>query len=100
MEIKVLDLKNYQPLIDYFKKQPIEKAYLFGSYARGEATNSSDIDILVALEKGAGLLKFSRIKIDLEDLFNTKVDLVSSTGVSKYIKPYIDQDKVLIYEKN
>ena len=99
METQTIDFKNYQALIDYFKKQPIKKAYLFGSYARGEATDRSDIDIIVTLEKGVTLLQFSRMKIDLEYLFSLEVDLLSTCGVSKFIKPYIDQDKILIYER-
>jgi len=37
------------------------------------------------------------MKIDLESLLNSKVDLVSSNGMSKYIKPIVDNEKQLIY---
>ncbi len=81
------------------RSQPVVRAYLFGSQARGEATPESDVDVLVELEKGVDLFQFIRIKLDLEDLLKKSVDLVSTGGLSPYIKPYIDADKILIYEK-
>jgi uncharacterized protein len=44
-------------------------------------------------------LQFIQMKIDLEKLLNTKVDLVSSNGLSKYIKPLVDNEKQLIYAR-
>ena len=76
------------------------KAYLFGSYVRGMADNNSDIDILVDLDYSQKIgLKFIQMKFDLENLLNNEVDLVSSNGMSKYIKPFVDEEKRLIYEK-
>ena len=83
----------------FFRTQPVLKAYLFGSYSRGEKASDSDIDILIELEDGASLFQFINIKLQLEKLFNKPVDLVSANGISPRIKPYIDQDKILIYEK-
>ena len=75
------------------------KAYLFGSYVRGEADDQSDIDILVDLDYSQKIgFQFVQMKIDLEKLLNAKVDLVSSNGLSKYIKPLIDNEKKLIYD--
>ena len=88
-----------QPISQFMRSQPVVRAYLFGSQARGEATPDSDVDVLVELEKGVGLFQFIRIKLDLEDLLKKSVDLVSTGGLSPYIKPYIDADKILIYEK-
>lgn len=87
-------------LKNYFKDKPVNKAYLFGSYARNEDTPASDIDILVELEyiKGIGMA-FIHMHQELEKELNKKVDLVSAQGLSKYIKPYIDNEKVLIYER-
>lgn len=60
----------------------------------------SDIDILVELDYSQKVgIEYIRMQIDLEELLNTKVDLVSAGGLSKYVKPYIDKDKVLIYER-
>jgi predicted nucleotidyltransferase len=85
---------------DYFKKRPVLKAYLFGSYVRGQADNQSDIDILVDLDysQKIGLL-FIQMQQELEEILKAKVDLVSSNGLSSYIKPIIDNEKQLIYFK-
>jgi uncharacterized protein len=82
----------------YFKAQPVLKAYLFGSYVRGEATLDSDIDILVDLDYSEAIgWEFIQMQIDLQNLLSKKVDLVSARGLSKYIQPIIDTEKQLIY---
>lgn len=89
---------NIALIRDYFKDKPVLKAYLFGSYVRGEADAQSDIDILVDLDYSQRIgLQFIQMKIDLEKILNNKVDLVSSNGISKYIKPIVDNEKQLIY---
>ena len=75
-------------------------AYIFGSFVRGNADSQSDIDILVDLDYSQRIgLQFIQMKIDLEKILNKKVDLVSSNGLSKYIKPIIDGEKQLIYAR-
>lgn len=78
----------------------IKKAYLFGSAARGENTPKSDLDILVELNplKPMGLIEFIKLQMTLEGVFQTKVDLVSTDGLSPHIAPFIHRDKILIYE--
>ncbi len=95
-----LDTSKIETLKKYFKTRPVLKAYLFGSYVRDEASNLSDIDILVDLDYSQRIgLQFIQMKIDLEKLLNAKVDLVSSQGLSKYIKPVVDKEKQLIYAR-
>jgi predicted nucleotidyltransferase len=95
-----LDSTKIESIKDYFKTRPVLKAYLFGSYVRGMADNKSDIDILVDLDYSQKIgLQFIQMKLDLEKLLNNEVDLVSSNGMSKYIKPLVDVEKRLIYEK-
>ena len=84
---------------NYLKDQPVRKAYLFGSYSRGEQDSTSDLDLLVELEDHVGLYQFVAIQIGLESLLGTKVDLVSENGLSSRLRPYIDRDKKLIYER-
>lgn len=84
---------------NYFKSQPVNRAYLFGSYARGEQDEKSDIDLLVEFDSKTDLFSFIRMKNELETLLQKPVDLVSSKGVSRFIKPFIEKEKILIYEK-
>lgn len=79
---------------------PIKKAYLFGSYARGEETPESDVDILAELDetKTIGMIEFIKIMDDLEDILKRKIDLVTTDGLSPHIKPCIDAEKIMIYE--
>ena len=94
-----MDSKMIETIREYFKTQPVLKAWLFGSYARGEETPDSDVDILVDLDysKPVGL-EFIQVQLDLQALLKKPIDLVSSRGMSKYIKPYVDSEKFLLYE--
>ena len=95
-----LDNTKIESIKNYFKTRPVLKAYLFGSYVRGLADNKSDIDILVDLDYSKKIgLQFIQMKLDLQKLLNSEVDLVSSNGMSRYIKPLVDIEKRLIYEK-
>jgi predicted nucleotidyltransferase len=94
------DKHKLELLKTYFKTRPVLKAYLFGSYARDEEDSQSDIDILVDLDYSQKIgLGFVQMQLDLEKLLNIKVDLVSSNGLSKYIKPMVDREKQLIYAR-
>ena len=96
----VLSQSNLSNLQNYFATQPVLRAYLFGSYARNEAVETSDIDVLVDLDYAQFVgLEFVQMQLDLQKLLAQKVDLVSSRGLSKYIKPIIEKEKILIYER-
>ena len=98
--VMTLDKTKIESIKSYFKTRPVLKAYLFGSYVNGKADIESDIDILVDLDYSQKIgLQFIQMKIDLEKLLKNKVDLVSSNGMSKYIKPIVDTEKQLIYAK-
>ena len=87
-------------IIDYLSDQPIEKAWIFGSYARGEEKEESDVDILVTFTKKTRIgMKFIRIINDLEKKLNRSVDLVEENSLLPWIKPYVDKEKILIYER-
>ena len=95
-----LSKRQIEAINNYFRARPVLKAYLFGSYVRGEADDNSDIDILVDLDYSQAIgLQFVQMKIDLDKLLNTNVDLVSSNGLSEYIKPLVDSEKQLIYAR-
>ena len=95
-----LDTTKIEAIKDYFKTRPVLKAFLFGSFARGSADSASDIDILVDLDYNERIgLQFVQMKLDLEKLLEHKVDLVSTNGISRYIKPLVEKEKVLIFAK-
>ncbi len=96
-----LDIDHIKKVITtYFKDKPVRKVWLFGSYARHEADDTSDVDVLVDIERGAKLgLKYYLWHQDLTELLNKKVDVVSHGWENKHIKPFIDKDKMVIYEK-
>ena len=96
----LLENSQIESIKTYFKTWPVLKAYLFGSYVRGQADDHSDIDILVDLDYSEKIgLQFFQMKLDVEKLLNAKVDLVSSAGLSAYIKPYVDSEKQMIYAR-
>lgn len=88
-------------IADYFKSQPVTKAWLFGSYSRVEERPDSDVDIIVTLDKQAnvGLFKLSAMLLDLEDLLQKRVDLVTDKGLLPFARETADRDKILIYER-
>lgn len=87
-------------LAEYFKTQPVLKAWLFGSFARGEDTPKSDVDILVLPDytklDGFG---FFGMWGDLERLLGRSVDLVTDAGLATYTRESVERDKQLIYER-
>lgn len=89
-------------LKDFFSTQPVEKAWLFGSYSRGEETENSDIDILVSFDKNAkiSLLRHAAMLVDLEDLLRCPVDLVNEKSLFPEVRKEVELDKILIYERN
>lgn len=95
-----LDSSQIESIKNYFSTRPVLKVYLFGSFVRGDADEQSDIDILVDLDYSQRIgLQFIQMKLDLEKILHSKVDLVSSNGLSKYLKPIVDSEKELIYAR-
>jgi len=88
-------------IADYFKTQPVLKAWLFGSFARGEETPLSDVDLLVQYDDKAriSLLKHCAIMNDLEELLDRKVDLVEDGELLPFAARSANHDKKLIYER-
>ena len=92
--------KMIQLIADYFKTQPVLKAWLFGSFSRGEETDSSDIDILIVLDDSQHIgMKFFGMYEDLKDLLGRNVDLVTDRSLASFARKSVDRDKILIYER-
>lgn len=95
----VLSPELEKTLRHFFAQQPVRRAYVFGSVAQGDARDNSDVDVLVELEKGATLFDHARMSWQLEDLLQHRVDIVTENGLSPYIQPFINRDRILVYEK-
>ena len=87
-------------IADFFKTQPVLKAWLFGSFARGEEQPDSDVDILVLLDYSQPIgIEFFGMYEDLKELIGRNVDLVTERSLAPFARKSVDQDKLLIYER-
>ena len=88
-------------IADYFKTQPILKAWLFGSFSQGEQCEDSDVDILVVYDKSQpiGLFKIASMNVDLEDILGRQVDLVEEKSLFPWVVDSVMKDGKLIYER-
>lgn len=90
-----------EAIAEYFKTQPVVKAWIFGSFARGEETPLSDVDLLVVYDDKArvSLLKHCSMINDLEELLDRPVDLVEEGTLRPFAVESANRDKKLIYER-
>jgi len=93
-EIVNLLLKHKEELR---KNYGVEHLKIFGSYARNEQKENSDLDILVSLNGKIDLLGFVDLKFYLEEITGLPVDLVSDKGMSPFLKPYIEKSTVEVF---
>lgn len=80
------------------KKYPIRKAYLFGSYARGNATEKSDVDLHIEGDIKSFFM-LGGIYSELSDALGTELDLLSRLPESEAFKENLKKDEVLLYER-
>ena len=85
--------KKIKPIL---KENKVKKAGIFGSYARGEESENSDIDILIDLDKNLSLLKLIELKIKLEKILKKKVDLIEYDLIHPLIKKDAFKEEVKI----
>ncbi len=90
-----------QIIADYFKTQPVLKAWLFGSYARGEQTSDSDVDLLVEFDHSSpiGLFAYARMWRELQERLGLNVDLVEEGTLRPFAVDSANRDKKLVYER-
>jgi uncharacterized protein len=93
-----LALSEKEKIIEICKRNDISYCALFGSFARGEANENSDIDLLVRFSKPIGW-KFYGIAEDLQDALGKKVDLATENMLNKYIRKSVLEDLKIIYEE-
>ncbi len=86
-----------EKIIEICKRNDISYCALFGSYARGEADENSDIDLLVRFSKPKGF-DWVDAALEIEDTLGKKVDLVTEKGLNPHIKDNVLKDLQVIYE--
>lgn len=93
--------KMLMSLRNYFSSQPVNRVWLFGSYARGEEKTDSDVDLLVSFDPSSHVSLFTMggMYMDLRQLLGREVDLVEDGTLEDYAKTTVDEDKQLIYER-
>lgn len=86
----------------------ISRVYLFGSYARGEATEESDVDLMISYQKLTGAFAIGGVYIDFKEALDKPVDIVSERAVTsdytsdlgRKLYNSIEKEGILIYAKN
>lgn len=69
---------------------------IFGSYARGEQTENSDLDILIDFESKINLLELISLEQELSEILGVKVDLITARSIHQNLKPFIEADLIRI----
>ena len=84
-----------------FAQHPVERAWLFGSFSRGEENPESDVDFLVQYDKDAKITLFtiSRLSLALQDVLDRPVDVVEDGRLLPFVLPSAEHDKILVYER-
>ena len=97
----IMSTEMIETIREYFKTQPVLKAWIFGSFARGEETPESDVDILVVYDdsKPVGLMKIANMYVNLKKLLQREVDLVEEGTLLPFAVESANRDKKLIYER-
>ncbi len=97
-----MDDGKIKTMKQYFSTQPVQRVWLFGSYARGEETAQSDVDLLVQFcrdGRPVTLLTYARMWRELKEQLGCDVDLVEEGTLEPYAVESANRDKLLIYER-
>lgn len=96
MTLTPIEIEKIQ---NFFKDKPVKKVYLFGSFARGDADENSDVDLLIDWDYSNPIgLEYIQWRMEMKELLNKDVDFVSLKYLSPLVQDYVHQDKKLIYE--
>src|SRR6266705_3290226 len=90
----IAQLRRVQP--DLRRRYPIRELGIFGSYVRGQQTEGSDLDVVVDLADGIGLLELAGLQHDLSDALGVKVDLVMKDALKRGIARRVLSEAVML----
>jgi len=97
---KTYSIPEIQEIVAPFAKEyGVEKVYLFGSYARGEATTDSDVDLRIDSGKIKTLFTLGGFYADLKESLGKPIDIVTSDAISEKFHSHIEREEVVIYER-
>jgi predicted nucleotidyltransferase len=85
-------------LIDICRDNDVARLEVFGSTARGEANEDSDVDLLVEFSKRKSLLALVSLERKMSTALGRKVDLLTEAAISPYLREKINRDRLVIYE--
>ncbi|MFB6181703.1 MAG: nucleotidyltransferase family protein [Candidatus Magasanikbacteria bacterium] len=88
-------IEQIKPILE---KHKVTKAGIFGSYAREEVDNGSDLDLVIDFEDDKDLLDLAAVKIDLEDKTGLDVDLLTQRSLRPRFRKHIEKDLIIAYE--
>lgn len=86
-----------EAIVAILSRYDAERIAIFGSYARGEAGNRSDIDILVRFARPKSLIQIVQIEDEIKKSIHMNVDLVTEKAVSPYLEGTIHRDEMVIF---
>ena len=96
MSLNELLQEKREEILRIASKRGAKNIRVFGSVARGEADSESDIDLLVDLEPGRSLFDLGGLLMDLQDLLDHKVDIVTERGLRERIREHVLREAVLL----
>lgn len=99
MTSKIYSIDEIKNIVTPIAKQyGVARIFLFGSYARGEATPSSDLDFRVDKGRLRGLIQLGALYSDLEEHLDKKLDLMTTASLEPKFLDNISDEEILIYE--
>lgn len=94
--MKVAEIKQKaEPVL---KTHGVARASVFGSVARGDAGEKSDVDILVKFSQPKGMIAYSRFVNDLSSTLGREVDVLTENSLNPHLRPHVMKDVLVIYE--
>ncbi len=87
----------YKQLQTYFADKPVKKVFVFGSFARNEETNSSDIDLIINPSHPVGLFALGKYMADLEEITSRKIDIATLKSITPEFMALIQKDLKEVY---
>lgn len=91
------DIRNV--IWQYIDEYGIRKVGIFGSYARGQARETSDIDLVFDFQKKFGMFGLSHLKLSLEERLGKSIDILEYSSIDPFLRESILKDTVVIYEQ-